>query len=291
MKTPDISDQRYVVGIDLGTTNSAVSYVDLTEAAQGRPRIRLFPILQPTGAGVMERLPVLPSFLYIPGEFDISKQAVTLPWPTREDHFAGVFARDHGALVPSRLVSSAKSWLCHGQVDRQARILPWGVSDEVKKVSPIQATAAYLDHIRRAWNHAHEEDDAQLLENQRVVLTVPASFDEVARELTVTAARAAGLPRVTLLEEPVAVFYSWLHRCADDWHQKVRPGELILVCDVGGGTTDFTLIALAEAGDGGSPRFQRLAVGNHLILGGDNMDLALGPFGGASDGLPIGLER
>ncbi len=269
----DLQDKRYVVGIDLGTTNSAVSFVDLVAAAESKPRIHTFKIPQSTGVGEISRLSVLPSFLYTPGAYDLPPKAVELPWGGSDDHFVGAFARDHGAEIPARLVASAKSWLCHGQVDRRAKILPWGTGDDIRKFSPVQATAAYLNHIRQAWNHAQKGDDDRYLENQLVVLTVPASFDEVARELTIEAARTAGLPHVTLLEEPVAVFYSWLNRHENDWSERVRPNELILVCDVGGGTTDFTLIALAEAE--GSPRFERLAVGNHLILGGDNMDLAL----------------
>jgi molecular chaperone DnaK (HSP70) len=171
------------------------------------------------------------------------------------------------------LVSSAKSWLCHTKVDRQARILPWGADKEVPKVSPVMATAAYLKHIRMAWNHSWGPDDSLHLENQLIVATVPASFDEVARELTLEAAKLGGLNNVILLEEPLAAFYSWLMRHEKDWKDFVQTGELILICDVGGGTTDFTLIILKEAD--GSPRFERIAVGDHLILGGDNIDLAL----------------
>jgi len=216
---------------------------------------------------------VLPSFLYIPGTYDIAREAIAIPWPRSADHFVGAFARDHGARVPSRLVSSAKSWLCHGRVDRNARILPWGAPAEVPKVSPVRATAAYLEHIRNAWNHAQAEDEDGFLENQIVIVTVPASFDEAARDLTVEAAKLAGFPSVTLLEEPLAAFYSWLIAHEKNWSNYVEPGELICVCDVGGGTTDFTLITLRETE--GGPRFERIAVGDHLILGGDNIDLAL----------------
>ncbi len=272
-------DKRYIVGIDLGTTNSAVSYADLSADNNmgtqqgGRPAIKLFKVPQLTGPGEVTRLNVLPSFLYIPGEFEISKDAISLPWATSEDYFSGAFARDHGGKVPSRLVSSAKSWLCHGNVDRQARILPWGTASSIEKVSPVQATAAYLTHVRKAWNNTHGNDPELSLENQFVVITVPASFDEVARDLTVEACTMAGLTHITLLEEPLAAFYSWLIRHENNWQNYVQPNELILVCDVGGGTTDFTLITLQETE--GSPRFERLAVGEHLILGGDNIDLAL----------------
>ena len=172
----DLQDRRFVVGIDLGTTNSAVSFVDLAAAADGRPKIKNFKVPQSTGIGEISRLPVLPSFLYIPGDYDLPSNAVQLPWGGGEAHFVGAFARDHGAGIPARLVASAKSWLCHGQVDRRARILPWGAGEEIRKVSPVQATAAYLDHIRRAWNHAQKGDDDSYLEHQLVVLTVPASF-------------------------------------------------------------------------------------------------------------------
>lgn len=270
-------EYRYIIGIDLGTTNSAVSFVDLEAVSKGetskKKLIKIFQVPQLTGAGELSRLKVLPSFLYIPGEYDIAPDAVIHPFKTGEKKFAGSFARDHGAKVPARLVSSAKSWLCHDKVDRKAPILPWGSPDNVRRVSPVEATAAYLDHIRRSWNRVNREDEERFMEHQQVVITVPASFDEVARELTLAAAKLAGLEEVTLLEEPLAAFYSWLILHEKDWADHVRPGELILVCDVGGGTTDFTLITLREAD--GSPRFERIAVGDHLILGGDNIDLAL----------------
>ncbi|MGD9066438.1 MAG: Hsp70 family protein, partial [Desulfobacterales bacterium] len=271
--TTDIADRRFIIGIDLGTTNCAVSYVDLQATGSAARRIRVFKIPQMTGAGVVNRLPVLPSFLYIPGEFDISREAIVKLWEGADTNFAGAFAQDHGARVPARLVASSKSWLCHGNVDRKARILPWGADKEVPKVSPVMATAAFLKHIRMAWNHSWGPDESLHLENQLIVATVPASFDEVARELTLEATKLGGLNNVILLEEPLAAFYSWLMRHEKDWQKFVQTGELILICDVGGGTTDFTLIILREAE--GSPRFERIAVGDHLILGGDNIDLAL----------------
>lgn len=267
----ELVDQSYIVGIDLGTTNTAVAYVDL-QTEEGQRRTKIFPVPQLTGPGEISSLSVLPSFLYIPGDYDISKGAVTMPWQSPEDHFAGAFARDHGAKVPARLVASAKSWMCHDNADRRARILPWGADEEVAKVSPIQAAAAYLSHIRNAWNQAHHEEDAAL-ERQIVIVTVPASFDEVARELTLEAAAAAGLANVILLEEPLAAFYSWLMTHEKDWNQFIQPNELVLVCDVGGGTTDFSLIYLKDTDS--RLTFERLAVGDHLILGGDNIDLSL----------------
>lgn len=270
----DFQDKRYVVGIDLGTTNSAVSYVDLQqdEVRDPKKRIKIFKVPQLTALGEFSPVSVLPSFLYIPGEYDVSKDALEHPWKREADLFAGVFARDHGAQLPSRLVSSAKSWLCHARADREAPILPWG-SQNVEKISPVRATAEFLRHIRKAWNHFVKDEDL-FLENQYTVITVPASFDEAARELTLQAARDAGLSKnLTLLEEPLAAFYAWLTRHEGDWQAYVKPDDLILVCDVGGGTTDFTLISLKASE--GSPRFERLAVGDHLILGGDNIDLAL----------------
>ncbi len=273
INTEPNDSQSWVVGIDLGTTNSAVAYAETTAIGEAEP-IQPFDVPQLTDAGTFGPLPVLPSFLYIPGSYDIESSAMTHPWPRTEDAFVGAWARDQGAQVPTRLVASAKSWLCHGRVDRHARILPWGAPAEVRKVSPVQASAAYLEHIRKAWNRSRGNEEESFLENQTVILTVPASFDEVARELTLVAAKAAGYGEVILLEEPLAAFYSWLVRHERRWDQLVQPGQLILICDVGGGTTDFTLVTLtAEAG--GSPRFERIAVGDHLLLGGDNMDLAL----------------
>ena len=269
--TTDLTEQRFIVGIDLGTTNCAVCYIDRKAEEKTAKRILPFQIPQLSGPGEIKRLPLLPSFYYIPGRYDLPKEAVAHPWKSHDTNFAGAFARDHGSKVPARLVSSAKSWLCHAKVDRKARILPWGAGDEVRKVSPVEATSAYLKHIRLAWNSVRDEDD--ILEHQLVIVTVPASFDEVARELTLEAAKEAGLEHIVLLEEPLAAFYSWLCRHEHDWKEYVTPGELILVCDVGGGTTDFTLIALKDVGEG--PRFERIAVGNHLILGGDNIDLTL----------------
>ncbi len=265
---------RYVVGIDLGTTNSALAFVDRTKEGAEARRIRFFEIPQLTAPGELGRRSMLPSFLYLPGAFDLAPGGAALPWDPDRGYMVGEFAREQGALVPGRLVSSAKSWLCHGGVDRTGNILPWGAGDEVDKISPVEATSRYLRHMREAWNVSVARGrEGFLLEDQLVVLTVPASFDEVARELTVTAAGSAGLRRVVLLEEPLAAFYAWLSRHEDDWGEAMRAGRIILVCDVGGGTTDFTIVAVREGEQG--VRFDRLAVGDHLMLGGDNMDLAL----------------
>ncbi len=270
---------RYIIGIDLGTTNSAVAYVDLAAPATTPPALQLFAVPQLLAPGVMGKRPVLPSFLYLPGTYDLPEGSAALPWDADRAYLVGEGAREQGARVPGRLVASAKSWLAYSAVDRTAPILPWGAPGEVEKISPVAASKRYLQHLCEAWNAtiatgpAGLDDDARF-ENQQVVLTVPASFDEVARELTLTAAREAGLGRVVLLEEPLAAFYAWLSHNEATWQSQMQDGQLILVCDIGGGTTDFTAIGV-RAGEGGL-RFNRLAVGEHLMLGGDNMDLALG---------------
>ncbi len=268
----ETDENRYIIGIDLGTTNSAVSYIDLS-SEETRRHIEIFHVPQLSGPGEVSHLKILPSFLYLPGEHEIDKEALALPWNSDGPGFVGTFAREQGAKVPDRLVSSAKSWLCHGKVDRKAPILPWGAGEDMARVSPVEATSAYLSLIKQAWNHSKKDDDDLYLEHQTIIITVPASFDEVARDLTVEAAYRAGIKNITLLEEPLAAFYSWLIEHDRKWDQFVRPGELILVCDVGGGTTDFTLITLREKY--GKPLFERISVGDHLILGGDNMDLSL----------------
>ena len=260
---------RYVVGIDLGTTNSAVAYVD---TAADDWQVGTFAVPQLVAPGEVEARETLPSFHYeaAPGEF--AAGAFSLPWEAKDRSYAvGVFAREHGTDVPGRLIGSAKSWLCHPGVDRTAQLLPWHASPDVERLSPVEASARYLAHIREAWNHRFGHDP---LEEQEVVLTLPASFDEVARELTVRAAKLAGLPRVVLIEEPQAAFYAWIYHQGQRWEELVSPGQKILVCDIGGGTSDFTLIRVRRTDDG-KVRFHRVAVGEHLLLGGDNLDLAL----------------
>ncbi|MCK8603892.1 Hsp70 family protein [Desulfoferrobacter suflitae] len=265
---------RYIIGIDLGTTNSAVAYVDLSRNDASGKTIQFFDIPQLIAPGEVGRRPVLPSFLYLRGPHDLPRESIQLPWNKERNYAVGEFAREQGALVPGRMVSSAKSWLCHAGVDRTRPILPWGAGQDVNKISPVEASARYLQHIREAWNETRALGrEGHRLEQQLIILTVPASFDEVARELTVDAARHAGLTRVVLVEEPLAAFYAWLYRHENDWQDAMRANQIILVCDVGGGTTDFTIVAI-RAGDKGL-RFDRLAVGDHLMLGGDNMDLAL----------------
>ncbi len=263
---------RFVVGIDLGTTNCALAFVDTgagTDAA-----VTPFPILQVVAPGSIEERPLLPSFLYLPGTGEQPAGAMKLPWDATRDYCVGEFARAFGSQVPTRLVASAKSWLCHSGVDRTTAILPHKAPDTGRKVSPLDATVRYLKHIAEAWNFTIAKDvAANRLEAQDIVLTVPASFDAAARELTVEAARAAGFEHLTLLEEPQAAFYAWLDRTGEDWRKQVGVGDLVLVADVGGGTTDFTLIEVGE--EAGNLSLTRLAVGDHLLLGGDNMDLTL----------------
>lgn len=263
-----------MVGIDLGTTNSAVAYVDTEKSAS---RIRTLLVPQLVAPGQVERRETLPSFSYQPAEGEFGPEMLRLPWEAGDragaggEWVVGAFARDQGTLAPGRLISSAKSWLSHSGVDRTAELLPWHGAPDVARVSPVDASARYLRHVADAWN---AEFPRHPLAEQDIVLTLPASFDEVARELTVKAAARAGLPRVVLIEEPQSAFYAWLNKHAEDWEQRVQPGQKILVCDIGGGTSDFTLIRVRR-GEGGKVRFHRVAVGDHLILGGDNFDLAL----------------
>lgn len=266
---------RYVVGIDLGTTNSALAYIDTRGLTPDTPpKVQPMPVPQLVGAGDVAERPVLPSFLYLPAEKEFPPAALDVPWKKKAERAVGVFAREHGAKVPGRLVASAKSWLSYGGIDRRASILPWSAPADVAKVSPVEASAAYLMHLRDAWNSQVAGRTAEdRLEHQEVFLTVPASFDAVARELTVEAAVSAGLNHVTLLEEPQAAFYSWLAARGDAWRTRVSVGDVLLVCDVGGGTTDFTLIAVTD--QDGDLTLTRKAVGEHILLGGDNMDLAL----------------
>ena len=257
------------IGIDLGTTNSALAW------SASRGAIRIFDVPQLISAGEIAARPTLPSFLYLtePGQRDSG--AVRLPWNASPDVVAGEFARDEGALVPARQIASAKSWLSNARVDRTAPLLPWG-TDAATKLSPVEASARVLAHLRDAWNHTKAGANQTLrLENQHIVLTVPASFDEEARELTVQAARDAAFSNLTLLEEPLAALYAWLASHRRTLATAFGVGSLILVCDVGGGTTDFSLIR-AQLDEGtGELIFERIAIGEHLLLGGDNLDLAL----------------
>jgi molecular chaperone DnaK (HSP70) len=268
----EMAPSRYVVGIDLGTTNCSLAYVDTGAKDNQRP-VDL-PVPQIVQAGAVEPRPLLPSFLYLPGPNELPAGSLKLPWDAKRDYAVGEFARQQGSLVPTRLVSSAKSWLCHPGIDRRAPVLPWKAPEDGRHVSPLEASTLYLKHLAEAWNQAMARDHSEYrIEQQDVILTVPASFDAAARELTVEAARAAGLQHVTLLEEPQAAFYAWLDHSQDSWRDQVHVGDSILVCDVGGGTTDLTLIAVHD--DAGNLALTRVAVGDHILLGGDNMDLKL----------------
>lgn len=256
----------YSVGIDLGTTNSVVAFAPLSDA---KAAVGLLDVPQLTSAGTVENRPMLPSFLYLAPEGE--RGGCDLPWAAGRDFAVGEMARRQAAAVPTRTVAAAKSWLCNSRVDRARPILPWNAPEEVAKVSPVEATRRYLEHLAAAWNAAFP--DAPIGE-QRVTLTVPASFDASARDLTREAARLAGLPDdLVLLEEPQAALYAWLAKVGEGWRRRLKLGDVLLVCDVGGGTTDFTLIRVEETG--GDLQLARVAVGNHILVGGDNMDLAL----------------
>lgn len=267
---------RYAIGIDLGTTHCAVSYFNLEEAKPRGSAQSMLPIPQLTAPGTVEARTLLPSFLYLPSEQEFPPGSLGLPWKPDATTIVGEFARGHGAKVPTRLVSSAKSWLSHPGVDRRSAMLPWQAPPEVQRVSPLDASARYLRHMREAWDHTFartREEAGNALAQQDVIITVPASFDAAARELTLEAAQAAGIPNLTLLEEPQAALYAWLEAQGEAFRKRVKPGEVILVVDVGGGTSDFSVITVRERE--GEVELVRVAVGDHILLGGDNMDLAL----------------
>lgn len=265
-----MSETRYAVGIDLGTTHCALSYVD-SEKSEGEDIVQaLVPVPQLVTAGTVESLPLLPSFLYLPHQDEFRSSDLALPWGGDPSRIGGELARTQGAMTPIRLISSAKSWLCHPDVDRKAPILPAGAPDEVPQVSPFEASVHYLSHLRDAWNGLHPFAP---LDRQEVTVTVPASFDPAARELTAEAARTVGIEHLVLLEEPQSALYSWVNDTKGDWRNQVRVGDVILVVDVGGGTTDLSLIAVTE--NEGALELTRVAVGEHILLGGDNMDLSL----------------
>ena len=267
-----------MIGIDLGTTNSVISYARIEPATDGPSSIDVMGIPQTVSPGVVEAQPTLPSFLFAPSASDAAPGTIDLPWKQGSDFSVGAFAKNRGAEIPKRLIASSKSWLCHPLVDRNKPILPWKGPEDCPKLSPVAASARILEHIRRAWNYVMAEtedgfDETLAMEHQDVYITVPASFDAAARELTVKAAEMAGFSHITLLEEPTAAFYSWLHDSGDGWRDAVREGDVVLVCDIGGGTSDFSLIQVQQSG--GDMVLERVAVGNHLLVGGDNMDLTL----------------
>lgn len=262
---------KYILGFDLGTTNSVLAYAPL-DAEQ--PQVELLPIPQLVSAGTVESRSVLPSFAYLASEHQATGGALDLPWARQQTFAVGEMARRQAAEVPDRTVGAAKSWLAFSRVDRHQPILPWGAPAAVPKISPVTASQRYLEHLVAAWESAFP--DAPVAE-QHVVLTVPASFDASARELTREAALAAGLPQdLILLEEPQAAVYAWLADRGQRWRKSLGLGDTLLVCDVGGGTTDLTLVTVAE--EQGELVLRRMAVGNHLLVGGDNMDLTLAHF-------------
>ena len=270
--TETIAPSRFLVGIDLGTTNCSVCYIDMTEPERA---LHDFPVVQTVAVGETAAETLLPSFCYLPGEHDLPENALSLPWDRSPKLAVGHFAREQGARIPERLVGSAKSWLAHAGVERTKPILPWGGELGDQMLSPVDASAQYLEHLKHAWDQRFakikdEDGTPCLLHNQQVVLTVPASFDETARELTVQAARKAGLSKLTLIEEPLAAFYAWLAANQNDWKQKVSVGDVVLVVDIGGGTTDLTIVEIED-----DYTLRRKAVGEHLLLGGDNMDMTL----------------
>ncbi len=256
---------RFAAGIDLGTTHCAIAVAPL-EVEGARPDVVSVPQL--VARGQVEALALLPSFLYFA---HASEGPQALPWDAHRAFAVGQYARARGADAPTRVVASAKSWLSHPSVDRRAGILPVGAPDDVAKISPVETSKRYLDHLVQAFEAQFGADDR--LTDQDVIVTVPASFDAGARELTVEAARQAGFEHLTLLEEPQAALYAWTLAMGDAWRSHVRPGDVVLVIDVGGGTTDFSAIAAIEKD--GALELVRVAVGDHILLGGDNMDLAL----------------
>lgn len=264
-------EPRYVIGIDLGTTNSALAYAEVVANADpfAPANVQLLGVPQLENPGEVRDEGLLPSFLYLPGATDFPAGTIALPWDEERPYVVGRLAQKRGVENAGRLVSSAKSWLSHSGVDRTSAILPFRAPEGVERVSPVEASRRYLEHLKQAWDTKFP--DAPFT-GQQVLVTVPASFDAVARELTLEAARQAGYQNITLLEEPQAAFYAWIER-HPDWRERVTVGDLILVVDIGGGTTDFTLIAVTESG--GELSLERVAVGEHILLGGDNVDLAL----------------
>jgi hypothetical protein len=267
-KTPEA---KYVIGIDLGTTNSALAYTEIVAGADpfAPSNVQLLPIPQLTNPGEVRDEDLLPSFLYLPGASDFPQGSLALPWDEERNFVTGRLAQKRGSENAGRLVASAKSWLSHSGVDRTSPILPFRAPEGVPMVSPVEASRRYLEHLREAWDTKFPDSPFAA---QQVLVTVPASFDAVARELTQEAAKQAGYRNITLLEEPQAAFYAWIER-HPDWRERVKVGDLILVVDIGGGTTDFSLIAVTE--QNGELALNRVAVGDHILLGGDNIDLAL----------------
>ncbi|MGK0288961.1 MAG: hypothetical protein ACI86H_000382 [bacterium] len=258
-------NSKFSIGIDLGTTNTALAYLDHTKEEE---KANTFQIQQFVGQNMVDTQSTLPSFLFQNSGYEGNQGSSDFAWSNNQ-YTIGTYARNLGEKTPLRMVGSAKSWLCAPD-GQNHKVLPLMASEDVEKISPVEASAKYLQHLCKAWNVEHPEDS---IEDQDVILTVPASFDVVARDLTLEAAKQAGLQNITLLEEPIAAFYSWIAESQKNWRDVVSPGDVVLVCDIGGGTTDFSLISVSE--EDGNLALSRIAVGEHILLGGDNMDLAL----------------
>lgn len=258
-----MSESKFIIGIDLGTTNCTMAFAPLEE------EIKQFSIAQLTAAGTQEEALSLPSFIYFPLSEELKAKQAAISWEPSNTFCVGVYARDRGAEFPSRLIASAKSWLCHAGIDRREALLPFASEDVSNKMSPLDACSALLQHLREAWDAKMNERFTE----QHILITVPASFDPGARQLVQEAAMKAGYPEIILLEEPQAAFYAWLDVHADDWRDFLKVDDCVLVVDIGGGTTDFSLISVSD--QAGDLALRRLAVGSHLLLGGDNIDLAL----------------
>ncbi|HDY7739390.1 TPA: Hsp70 family protein [Vibrio vulnificus] len=267
MRPATEQEAKFSVGIDLGTTHCVMSFMD-TQDEQARVQVMAIPQL--TAPGTVESRNQLGSFLYQPHEHEMNPASRVLPWTTEPTALVGAIARNLGGKTPLRLVASAKSWLCHGGVNRRDAFLPAGSPEEIEKVSPLRATELYLEHLKQAWDHAQPNHP---LSEQDVTITVPASFDPAARDLTAEAARNVGFVHLTLLEEPQAALYNWIDNSNDKWRDEVTVGDIVLVVDIGGGTTDLSLVEVTE--EEGNLTLKRIAVGEHILLGGDNMDLAL----------------
>ncbi|EIJ43602.1 molecular chaperone [Beggiatoa alba B18LD] len=261
---------RYAVGIDLGTTHCILSAIDLSLSDGEKVAQQVQAIPQLVNVGAIDERFVLPSFIYLPHPDELNPQELTLPWVTQTEVITGEFARQLGVTTPIRLISSAKSWLCHAGADCRAPFLPLDAPEEINKLSPLQASVHYLRYLHQVWDFAHPDHP---LAEQSLTITIPASFDPAARELTAEAMQLAGMGHAVLLEEPQAALYNWIQSTQGDWRKQVNVGDVILVVDMGGGTTDFSLIIVTE--NDGNLILNRVAVGDHILLGGDNMDLAL----------------
>lgn len=260
----------YIIGIDLGTTNCTISYVPNGVDKQHPPVIQQLGIEQILAAQTSGTSFSLPSFIYYPLSEELHAKVAELPWNKNDLFTVGTYARDRGAELPTRLISSAKSWLCHSGIDRREKNLPLESEEKEQRMSPLQACAEILRHLRQAWEVAMPDAPFAL---QKILVTVPASFDPSARQLVQEACEQAAFPEIVLLEEPQAAFYAWLYAHADDWRKELKVGDSILVIDIGGGTTDFSLIQVEQ--EGGNLELKRQAVGSHLLLGGDNIDMGL----------------